>query len=97
MIFCNSVYALIDHGGKLLVVRTHSTGLWGFPGGGIEPGEPLTEALAREVREKTGITVKKGMPTRVNGLKRTSSTITRATRPTTPVCSFIGARRFPRP
>jgi 8-oxo-dGTP diphosphatase len=60
MIFRNSAYGLIVHEEKLLVVHTHSTGLYAFPGGGIELGEPLTEALAREVREETGITVRMG-------------------------------------
>jgi 8-oxo-dGTP pyrophosphatase MutT (NUDIX family) len=65
MIFRNSVYGLIVHEDQLLVVRTHSTGLWAFPGGGIELGEPITEALAREVREETGICVKMGELARV--------------------------------
>lgn len=31
---------------------------WDFPGGGLEPDEPIMEALAREVREETGLEVK---------------------------------------
>jgi 8-oxo-dGTP diphosphatase len=60
MIFRNSVYGLILNEDKLLLVRTRSTGLFAFPGGGIELGEPLAEALHREIREETGIRVEIG-------------------------------------
>ena len=57
MIFRNSVYGLILNEGNLLVVRTRSTGLYAFPGGGIELGEPIAHALHREIWEETGINV----------------------------------------
>ena len=60
MIFRNSVYGLIVHKGNLLVVRTRSTGLYAFPGGGIEMGESIADALERELLEETGITVEMG-------------------------------------
>jgi 8-oxo-dGTP diphosphatase len=31
---------------------------WDIPGGRIEPGEPIMKALAREIKEETGLTMK---------------------------------------
>ncbi|QRZ12340.1 NUDIX hydrolase [Paracoccus methylovorus] len=41
----------------LLVQRRNppDAGLWGFPGGHVEPGETALEAAARELAEETGI------------------------------------------
>ncbi len=44
--------------GRVLLVRTHKwRGAWGVPGGKIEYGERLGEALRREVHEETGLTI----------------------------------------
>lgn len=54
---------VVDHEGRLLLIkRGHEPGmgLWSLPGGRIEPGETDIEALAREVREETGLTVRAG-------------------------------------
>ncbi|RQS32590.1 NUDIX domain-containing protein [Burkholderia sp. Bp8992] len=43
----------------LLVRRANppDAGCWGFPGGKIEPGEPLADAVVREIAEETTIDV----------------------------------------
>ena len=37
-------------------------GYWGFPGGKVEPGETLREALQRELHEELGITIERIKP-----------------------------------
>lgn len=46
----------------LLVRRINppDAGLWGFPGGKIEPGERLAEAALRELHEETGVLAEAG-------------------------------------
>lgn len=50
-------YGLIMREDRLLMVRVRATGEWFLPGGGVEPGESVKEALVREVREEAGIDV----------------------------------------
>jgi 8-oxo-dGTP diphosphatase len=53
------VAAVIEEDGRLLVARrlkgTHLAGLWEFPGGKCEPGEPHEACLARELAEELGV------------------------------------------
>jgi ADP-ribose pyrophosphatase YjhB (NUDIX family) len=52
--------AAIVRDGKILVVRrarAPANGLFTLPGGVVETGETLAEAVAREVREETGMTI----------------------------------------
>lgn len=45
-------------GDKVLLTRRADNGQWVLPGGGLELGESLAEACAREVLEETGLTVR---------------------------------------
>jgi ADP-ribose pyrophosphatase YjhB (NUDIX family) len=45
---------------EILLMRRSDNGHWGLPGGYLEPGESVTEAAAREVREETGWRVEIG-------------------------------------
>lgn len=50
-----------DPAGRVLLARrsgtTFADGLWNLPGGAIEPGESLLDAVTREVREEVGLRV----------------------------------------
>jgi ADP-ribose pyrophosphatase YjhB (NUDIX family) len=70
-----------DGGGRLLLIkRGHDPGkgLWSIPGGRIEDGETDAEALAREVREETGLIVAPGPL--IGSVRRPGGTIPDGTR-----------------
>lgn len=55
------VGALVIHDGRVLLIRRGKEplrGRWVIPGGTVEAGETLHEALVREVREETGLEVR---------------------------------------
>jgi 8-oxo-dGTP diphosphatase len=52
-----SVYAVIIEEGKVLLAHRNDIDWWNLPGGGMEAGETVEEAMIREVREETGLEV----------------------------------------
>jgi 8-oxo-dGTP pyrophosphatase MutT (NUDIX family) len=50
--------AIFDESGRLLVVQRTDTGDWCLPGGAVDVGESPSSAVAREVREETGLVVR---------------------------------------
>jgi ADP-ribose pyrophosphatase YjhB (NUDIX family) len=52
------VAGVIQNGaGRILLQRRSDNGLWALPGGSVEIGESVREAIVREVREETGLSV----------------------------------------
>ena len=63
--------AAVVRDGKVLVVRrarAPADGVFSLPGGVVETGEALHEAVAREVREETGLTIE---PVALAGFRET--------------------------
>jgi 8-oxo-dGTP diphosphatase len=60
--------------GKILMLLSPDRG-WEIPGGQVEEGESLTDALKREVKEETGIDIE------VGNLKTVYSNITKGVQP----------------
>jgi 8-oxo-dGTP diphosphatase len=59
--------AIIRGGDRILLLQRaatskHDPGLWELPGGKMDYGEQLPEALAREITEETGLAVTVGRP-----------------------------------
>lgn len=53
------VHAFCFCGDKLVIVYSDMKGYWTPPGGGVEPGETVEEAVIREVFEETNMRVLK--------------------------------------
>ena len=59
------VGAVVVRDGRVLLVKRGkppSQGMWAIPGGRVELGETLQQAVEREIREETSITVRAGSP-----------------------------------
>ena len=52
-----SARGIIMQGDKLVMIYSRAYGFYKLPGGGIEVGEDKQQALVREVKEETGLTV----------------------------------------
>ncbi|MGW1023659.1 NUDIX hydrolase [Streptomyces sp. NPDC002577] len=61
---CSARVVLLDEADRVLLLKSHvepdeprSGYCWFTPGGGVEAGETLAEAAARELQEETGLSV----------------------------------------
>jgi ADP-ribose pyrophosphatase YjhB (NUDIX family) len=54
------ITGVVIEDGQILDQDTDSGRSWSLPGGKVEPGEPIGDALVREMREETGIDVEVG-------------------------------------
>lgn len=60
-----AVVVAVSDGGRLLLVQNDWMDGYGFPGGGVEPGEDWERAAEREVKEETGVDVDSVHPWRL--------------------------------
>jgi ADP-ribose pyrophosphatase YjhB (NUDIX family) len=57
---------VIDERGRIFLVKHSYVSGWHLPGGGVEAGETMTQAVARELREEGNIDI--GEPPRLHGV-----------------------------
>lgn len=61
-----AVAVIFDAEGRVLVAlrekHRHQGGKWEFPGGKVEAGESIREALVREIHEEVGIAIEECQP-----------------------------------
>jgi len=81
--------AVFDDNGRVFLVRQTYTPGWHFPGGGVERGETILEAVIRELREEGNITAEE--EPRLHGLF-----FNRSVSPRDHVALFV-LRRFRQP
>lgn len=53
-----AVAGMVEDGkGNVLLIKSNHRKIWEFPGGQVESGENLEEALKREVKEESGVNI----------------------------------------
>ncbi|MEU7368564.1 NUDIX domain-containing protein [Streptomyces hygroscopicus] len=57
---------IVDDAGRALLIKRRDNGKWEPPGGVMEPGETIPDALQREVLEETGIKI--ALPATLTGI-----------------------------
>lgn len=53
----HTVRAIIIRDKSVLLVTGHGANFYWTPGGGVEPGETVVDALHREIKEELGVTI----------------------------------------
>jgi 8-oxo-dGTP pyrophosphatase MutT (NUDIX family) len=53
----SAVTGFCFYGEKIVIVYAAAKGYWGHPGGGVELGESIEQALIREIKEETNMRV----------------------------------------
>ncbi|MGQ9630627.1 MAG: NUDIX domain-containing protein [bacterium] len=48
---------IFDDAGRVFLLKRSDSGLWCLPGGGMQMGESVEEAMKREIREETGLEI----------------------------------------
>lgn len=48
---------VVDDAGRILMVHKTDNDLWALPGGGMDLGESIADAVVRETKEETGIDI----------------------------------------
>ncbi|WP_238650694.1 NUDIX hydrolase [Paenibacillus piscarius] len=55
LIMAGACVILLDSHGRLLLQQRTDNGMWGLPGGSMEPGEEMIEVAKRELWEEVGL------------------------------------------
>lgn len=49
---------IVDSAGNILLEKRADNGMWGLPGGAVEPGESVLDTALRETKEETGLVIR---------------------------------------
>jgi 8-oxo-dGTP diphosphatase len=53
---------IVSSDDKILLLKRPREGRWDLPGGGVDDGESLAEAIVREIQEETGLLTDNALP-----------------------------------